>query len=605
MKKRRWLAFLLVWTVLVGLAGGAARAQYAEGLPPGVVAAEVDGQPIDAANSPTTSDPSPPISGRINTGVAAVDLAIGDGEIVRFTLEVDGRGRFRGQPPAPLAPGVYTLYIFDALVGSFTIQDGGTAGANGNERERGGGTPDLDIARVVPFPADFGDQIPGLGLLDGRFYTIDDEALRIASADGEPTREDIDQTRQGLRDNGWRSRYEARLAVPDPNDPTRFQIQVSSFVIVYANAEAAQAAFAASVAGADVLPGATIGDESELILLTGTTPDTGVTYQALRLLWRQDNLLGMTILADLLGNAPDQAVLEAAVQAVAARAEAVLAAQTDPLSIKALRLDLRDPTGIAFDEAYEVIDGVLAPLYDEDDALRQAREEAFAGTFDVYAGSATGVAGARRERDAATPGPAPAAARRAFAYATTVYAFPTPEDADAWLAGLGDRIERDPLRGYLSFAGVADAPLFGDGSATYAFQRPIGDATGAGFRVYVRVGSEVAAVEFGAAPEATLDEVAALVEAQIACLQAGACAGAAAFPGDVPRAADGEERDRARDRQDAGGQGGGVRDVGAPADAGEPAGVSDAPVETPAASDAATEPPRGGVVDVVPTEGAE
>ena len=42
--------------------------------------------------------------------------------------------------------------------------------------------PLLDIARVVPYPADFGDQVPGIGFVDGRFVTLDEDARRAAAA---------------------------------------------------------------------------------------------------------------------------------------------------------------------------------------------------------------------------------------------------------------------------------------------------------------------------------------------------------------------------------------------------------------------------------------
>jgi hypothetical protein len=263
---------VLVLTFLVG--SPAARAvQYAEGLPAGVVAAEVDGQPIDASNVPETDERSPQVTGRINNGLASVDVAIADGEVVRFALEVDERGRFRGAPPTPLEPGEYTLYFFDALVGSFVV----TEAAAGEQRAgaRGAGTsgaPAVDIARVVPFPFDFGEAIPDLGLLDGRYFTLNDEALRSATAAGDASAESIDETRRTLRESGWQGRYESRLAVPLPDDPSRFSVQVSSFAILYDGAESAEAAFAASTGSGEAVSSATVGDESELIALAGHHP---------------------------------------------------------------------------------------------------------------------------------------------------------------------------------------------------------------------------------------------------------------------------------------------------------------------------------------------
>ncbi|MBA3416692.1 MAG: hypothetical protein H0U10_15845 [Chloroflexia bacterium] len=592
---------VLVLTLLVGPPASVVVAQYAEGLPPGVVAAEVDGQPIDALNVPETAEPSPQITGRINSGLASVDVAIADGEVVRFALEVDERGRFRGAPPTPLEPGEYTLYLFDALVGSFIVTDADAGERRaGAEDDGGGGTgaPRLDIARAVPFPFDFGEAIPDLGLLDGRFYTLDEEALRSATAAGDASAEAVDETRRNLRTGGWQGRYESRLAVPLPEDPSRFSVQVSSFAILYDDAESAQAAFAASTGGSEVVAGETIGDESELVALSGTTPDTGATYQALRLIYRVEGLLGMIILADLAGGDVDQTLLESVAQAVVDRGAAVLDDDTVMLAPRALRLDLAGADRITLEEAYDVVDGSLVSLYDEDDALRQSREATYSGTTDAYAASVSAVASGD---DVATP---TAAGTSPLAFGTTLLSFLTPEDADLWLGGLDDRLGQDPLRGYLSFAAVSDATEFGEGSATYAFQRQIGDDVAGGFRVYVRVGSDIAAVEYAAVPETSLADIEGLVAAQVACLDAASCPEDAPIPG--------TRQGRAQDQVDT--EGGAEAEAEADSGRGDGAvrreGQRDrdgadesAPVaeEEPTPVPVSDAPSGGGVVDVAPT----
>ncbi|MCD6031102.1 MAG: hypothetical protein K0S78_3276, partial [Thermomicrobiales bacterium] len=179
------------------------QAQYAEGLPPGILSIEVDGQPIDAVTIPVTNNPTPEISGRVELGVPVIELAVADGEVIRFPAELDNRGRFRAPVPQPLPDGQYALYINDVLIGVFTVE-GGAA----EEREPG---PLLDIARVVPYPADFGDLIPGIGFLDGRFYTLEEEAARTATTANGDARE----TQRRLAEAGWLQRYENRLAAPN------------------------------------------------------------------------------------------------------------------------------------------------------------------------------------------------------------------------------------------------------------------------------------------------------------------------------------------------------------------------------------------------------
>src|SRR3954452_20228338 len=80
--------------------------------------------------------------------------------------------------------------------------------------------PLLDIARVVPFPADFGDRVPGIGFLDGRFVTLDEDARRAAAAAaaraaaGEDSTATMPEVNRGLAAASWLQRYESRLAAP-------------------------------------------------------------------------------------------------------------------------------------------------------------------------------------------------------------------------------------------------------------------------------------------------------------------------------------------------------------------------------------------------------
>ncbi|MCC6313793.1 MAG: hypothetical protein IT337_07245, partial [Thermomicrobiales bacterium] len=197
-----------------------------------------------------------------------------------------------------------------------------------------------------------------------------------------------------------------------------------------------------------------------------------------------------------------------------------------------------------------------------------------------------------------------------IAYSTTLYDFPSAGDADAWMSGLDDRLATDPLRGYLTFALAADAPVYGDASAAYAFQRRTGDTTVAGFRVYARVGSEIAQVEYASAPESTLAEVEQLVNAQLDCLRSGACPSPAPIP-----TANGSGRGESGGRTHEPGERkrGGVRDISAP---GQETPAAEAPpaepqaIETPSVEPPAIETPepeeiaptaaprRGGVRDI-------
>src|SRR5215213_5598332 len=149
--------------------------------------------------------------------------------------------------------------------------------------------PLLDIARVVPYPADFGDRVPGIGLVDGRFVTLDEDARRAAAAaaaraaSGEDATDTMPEANHGLAAASWLQRYESRLAAPSADDPHRFSLEFSSFVVEYASPEDAGSALV-SLAGNDRgVDAPVVGDESALIQFSGVTPDTGADYQAAQL----------------------------------------------------------------------------------------------------------------------------------------------------------------------------------------------------------------------------------------------------------------------------------------------------------------------------------
>ena len=272
-------------------------------------------------------------------------------------------------------------YINDVLIGVFTIESGAA-----NEQRVPG--PLLDIARVVPYPADFGELIPGIGFLDGRFYTLEEEAARTAAtANG-----DVRQTQRRLAEAGWLQRYENRLAVPNADNPDVFDIQISSFVIEYASGGDARSAFAVLVGDETSVDAPTVGDESSLTLLTGTTPDTGAEFQAARLVFRVGPMLGMIVYADLQNEAPNLTLLDTVAQAVAGRGTVIADRQSVPLGAMTLRLD---PTGAAQGlirrDLYDVRAGVLTALFSEDDSTRESRVTLFTGTTDAFSATTNGM----------------------------------------------------------------------------------------------------------------------------------------------------------------------------------------------------------------------
>ncbi|HET7093649.1 MAG TPA: hypothetical protein VFI22_09235, partial [Thermomicrobiales bacterium] len=501
---------------------------------------------------------------RVKLAGPAITVSIAQGgiEMQRVSADLDDRGRFSVTLPQPLAAGDYTLAINDLAVGNFAVGGEAMEAAPAEQAQL------LDIARIVPYPVDFGGAIPGLGFLDGRFYSLQDEAARTAAAAGEATAADVRDTRRQLAESGWLQRYENRLAAPTDDDPDTFRVQVSSFVVEYASGDDAHAAYETLIGQTQGEATQSVGDESTLTLLTGVTPDTNAAYQAARLVFRVDTMLAVIIYADLLDQTPDLALLQAVAQNVAGRAVVVAARESLALGGMALRLDPSTATGqLIRRDLYDVRAGVLTPLYGEDDDARANRIDLLTGTTDAFSTTMSGTfaqpsrgRGSGRE-SAENPTPTPvigiegqSAAPAPVSTPTSrepqaqveditaqvfmisaLYAFPGEGEADAWLTAQTERLLSNPAQGTQTFTAVADAPRLGDGSATFATERPTGtgDETAQGFRIYARLGAIVAALEIGSVPGVELNGAARLMATQIDCIAEGGCIEPAPLPASI------------------------------------------------------------------------
>ena len=539
--RTRFLA--LVTILLLLISASRAEAQYEPSLPPGVLNIEVDGQPIDSLTSPITDSSTPEISGRVDGSLVTLELAIANGDIVRFPATIGGSGRFRAIPPQELPDAIYLLYANDVLVGSFSIV-GGTPGP------RSPGAL-LDIARVVPYPVDAAESLPTLAILDGRFFNLTEEATRTASRNpAGPAAREIERQ---LAMAGWLQRYENRLAVPSADNPRAFELQVSSFVVEYASGADARAAFD-SLDSPNATDFPTIGDESQLVLLSGVTPDTGAEYQAARLAFRVGPLLVVIVYADLLNQPPNLTVLESIGTTVADRGRVVADRQVIPLGSMALRLDLEEAEpGVSARALYEIRAGALTAVFGEPEDARANRAALLAGTTDAFTSSTEGAfsrTGSNRgERLAGSVTPEAAQADPASTpvpdsppatvdLESSLYAFTTEADADAWMASQENALETTPSA-TTTFERVSDAPALADAAAVYtmATLRENGPEL-SGYRIFARSGAIVAIVDVQSAPAVSLRGAVSLVEEQLACIEAQGCAGSVSLPGSIVGARD-------------------------------------------------------------------
>ncbi len=530
--------FLVVFTILLLVCGSRRTvAQYEPSLPPGILSIEVDGQPIDSLNSPITNNSTPEISGRADDSLATLELAIANGDIVRFPASIGGSGRFRAVSPQELPDAIYSLYANDLLVGSFTIT-GGSPGP------RSPGAL-LDIARVISYPIDAAQTLPTLAFLDGRFFNLTEEAARTAARNpAGPGARDLERQ---LAMAGWLQRYENRLAVPNADNPRTFDVQVSSFVVEYASGADARAAFdSLNTSVPTDFP--TVGDESQLVLMSGVTPDTGSAYQAARLAFRVGPLLVVIFYADLLNQPPDLAVLETIGTAVAERGRVVADRQVIPLGSMALRLDLdeADP-GVSVRSLYEIRAGALTAVFGEGEDARASRAALLAGTTDAFTTATLGnfTRGepnrGDRQSDSASPeaeqgleaaSPASTVPPAAVDLASSLYAFPSESEADVWMANQESALATIPSA--TMFERVSEAPALADAAAVFTMTtRQENGSELSGYRIYARSGAIVAVVDIQSAPAVSLRGAVSLVEEQLACIAAQGCAGSVSLPGSI------------------------------------------------------------------------
>jgi hypothetical protein len=431
-----------------------------------------------------------------------------------------------------------------------------------NERRPG---PLLDIARVVPYPEDFAGAVPDLGLLSGRFYTLDEEAVRTAAA-SQDAASGIRETKRLLAQAGWLQRYESRLAAPIVGNSERFSAQISSFVVEYAASTDAHAAFVNLTAGVKDMEPVIAGDEAMISRFSGVTTDTESGYQAARTVFRVGPLLGTIVYADLLNQQPDSQLLANVTQLVAARGAVVATRQSAPLGSMILQVDHSDAIGtVSLRDIYEVRAGVRTPLYGEDAAIAANRTALFAPMINAFSSSTSGTffpAGQRLDRarsplgPVATPTPtsilggdpstdlAAAATPAAyqsdaqvrgvnqqgahFSLVSALYDFGQPSTAEAWLKAETDHLRIQDVQ----FDEVPDAPRLGDESLTFRIRDEGNGNSGraSGFRVYARMESIVSIIEIRSDSGISLNGAAQLMYAQIICVDESGCASRAALP---------------------------------------------------------------------------
>lgn len=401
--------------------------------------------------------------------------------------------------------------------------------------------PALDIARSVPYPADFPALETTLGFLDGRFVSGEDQALR--TLDGNSDDASLRGAKRQLLRAGWLRRYESRLAAPLSNSPEQFGVQVSSFVVEYASAQDAGNAFTALAKDNAAAVSSLVGDESLTLEFAGATPDTNTEYQAVKLVFRVGPLLCSMTYADLTGAPPSVETIVAAGELVAERARIVVAQGTVPLGSMVLQFAER---GDARNDLYATRAGVQTRLLSETAldsfALPQAAGDAFVSRTETVfanrprvslpAGDAQAVIEVEGEANSTPPPDIAMAAAPSpeISLFTALFSFSADSEASAWLnlASAEAANERD---GALA---PIDAPLVGDESIAFqlgAAAQPTGRATG--FLLLARFGAFGIIQELNSSTGVSLEGAANVMRQQLACIAQVGCNGFAEPPRSV------------------------------------------------------------------------
>ncbi|MDQ3780049.1 MAG: hypothetical protein M3354_05840 [Chloroflexota bacterium] len=384
----------------------------------------------------------------------------------------------------------------------------------------------LDLAAMALAPADLtllpdppDPPDPGFALASGGYLPVAHLARRLARARGDWTAATAEELATAIG-RGWRGHYESRLAAPDSQLPGAASAEIESAITEYGDPASAAAAFGQFAPGgpgaiARGIPGGlTLGDESRLsrsfVAANGAQPPV----RRMELMIRLGSLVVAVSLVDMSGERDwGVAAVEGLAVALIARVETVQSGDSPNLAPRLLRLDQFGQPGwtAPIYDLYDRRDGETYPLAGVDPEDAADRELLYGAASDVYSYERFLVVGDLRQVAVAPY------------YGVKLYRFPDAGAATAWLETAPDRLFADP-GSFLDLASVEDAATIGDASRTIAYAFPASDTVMTrGYRIYARVGRDVARVQLDAEPEVALAVVAAFAEAQVACLQSHVC----------------------------------------------------------------------------------
>jgi hypothetical protein len=321
-----------------------------------------------------------------------------------------------------------------------------------------------------------------------------------------------------LAQDGWQRQYRRVLAQPDPVDPTSVNLSVRSEIGEYADAAGADDALTRLMeGGTNESPGdLPIGDRLEV--RSDLDPNVGAR---LVVAFRDGNLIGSV---EVVRYASDEDPEIDPALLLARQLKARIDAEMDPnapgLTDAAIRLStLAAPAEY---EGYMRRDGESFIEWGESQNDFAARDAAYGDAIDVY----------QLEQDVA---PTSKEVVQPY-FVDRLYRFPYESSAQDMLDQTPDRLAIDAANSDDKFDPhlVEDATPIGDDSLTFEIKADLDAGTSLGYRIYVRVGSDVARLQLDSSNEPSIQNAEALATAQASCLKAGSCAAAAQQPVSLP-----------------------------------------------------------------------
>ncbi len=377
----------------------------------------------------------------------------------------------------------------------------------------------LDLAAIAISPLDiehegnFGYGLASVGLESSGWQTLGDVVEESVAANKPGDVVSLSRLNFEFGQTGWKRQYRRVLARPDMADPTHVSFSITSEIAEYADAEGADAALTMLMDGGEEqeIGGDVIGDRTEI--RHDVMPDAGAVVYVK---FRTGNLIGGVRVITWGDTHKESPYL--ALELSRILLERIEEAIADPRpGLSDLLLSIESVSSPAEFETYWRFDGETFADYNGTPEDLEAASAAYDPAIAVYQKMYRPVA---------------AGAFVLPQLVVRVLRFSDESTASEWLEALPAHLAEDVANsgGELTLEPVDDADTIGDESQAYAVEYANDGSPTVGYRFYLRVGADVARLQFDAPWDPEFEAVEFLAEAQADCLEAGGCDGAVQLP---------------------------------------------------------------------------